>query len=217
MKVTYENFKESIIINFAYWLIYLICRTLRVVQYDDASAREFYDKGENLIFAFWHRRLFYLGYNHVKRFPDKKACVLVSQSRDGTRIGRIVKKIGVDYIQGSSSRGGAAAFKQLVQVLKDGNTAAITPDGPRGPRGIVQKGVVSLARVSGRPVVPLCYHVSRFIELKSWDRFVIPVPFSRLRVMTGKPIVIDPSEDRDDAYYENLIKKELDELEEKGF
>jgi lysophospholipid acyltransferase (LPLAT)-like uncharacterized protein len=183
------------------------------VKYNDESVRQYYEKGESVIFAFWHRRLFYLSYYHSHRFPDRKAYVLVSQSRDGTRIGKIGEKIGVDYIQGSTSKGGAKAFKHLVEIIKKGNTAAITPDGPRGPRGIVQKGVISLARLTGRPIIPLSYHPKRYIELKSWDKFIIPVPFSKVAIHTGKPIVINKNHDKDDSFYENMIKEELDKLE----
>ena len=168
--MSWSNIKESIIVNLAYGIIFLICRTLRVVKYDDHSVRRYYGKGENVIFAFWHRRLFYLSYYHARCFPERRAYVLVSQSRDGTRIGKIGKKIGIDYIQGSTSKGGAKAFKKLVRLLRQGYTAAITPDGPRGPFGVVQKGVISLARLTGRPIIPLAYHPKWYIKCKSWDK-----------------------------------------------
>ena len=208
------KFKDYLITTLAYYIVYFICRTLRVNSYFDESLFKYYKDGKNVIFAFWHRRLFYLAYYHKKRFPEKRVCVLVSKSRDGTMVGKVVKKIGVDYVQGSTSRGGAAGFKQLLQILQEGASAAITPDGPRGPRGVVQKGVISLARISKKPIIPICYHVNRFFMLKSWDKFIIPIPFSKVDIITGNPIIIESSTGHDDSFYERIIKDELDRLED---
>ena len=205
--------KESLIVNLAYWIILLICKTLRVEKYEDESVFRIYDKGENFIYALWHRRLFYLSFYHSRRFPGKETYALVSQSRDGTRIGKITEKIGAHYIQGSTSKGGAKDFREMVKIIKNGYTAAITPDGPRGPRGLVQQGVISLARLTGRPVIPLAYKPKRYIKLRSWDEFIIPMPFSKVSIHTGKPIIIPKRDDNDDAYYQGLIKEGLDELE----
>ncbi len=212
MKISWKNLKESLIINLAYWIIFIICRSLRI-EYKDASLRNVYDKGETPIIALWHRRLLYIIYYHTHCFFDKEAYILVSQSRDGTRIGKIVEKFGLQYIQGSSSRGGAKGLKQLIRKLKGGATVGITPDGPRGPKAFVQKGVISLARLTGRPIVPVSYHPRHAIILKSWDNFIIPVPFSKAVVITGDEITIGRDDDKYDSYYEALVKKNLDALE----
>ena len=214
MKINWENLKDSLIINLVYWIMFMICKTLRIEEYKDASLRNVYDKGENPIVALWHRRLFYLSYYHARRFPDKEVYILVSQSRDGTRIGKIVEKFGLQYIQGSSSRGGAKGLKQLIRKLKKGATVGITPDGPRGPKASVQKGVISLARLTGRPIISLSYHPRHAIILKSWDKFIIPVPFSKAIVVTGDVIYIGRDDDKDDSYYEALVKKNIDALEQ---
>ncbi|MCK5708333.1 MAG: lysophospholipid acyltransferase family protein [Candidatus Aureabacteria bacterium] len=213
MKITWADIKDIIIINFASFIIYLICKTQRVVRYDDESVRPFYEKGENVIFALWHRRLLYLTFYHPRRFPEKKVCVIASQSRDGTRIGKTAKKLGVNFVQGSSSKGGAKALKELLRILKKGDSVAITPDGPRGPFGVVQKGVISLAKLSGRPIIPISYQVSKAIKLKTWDRFVIPIPFSRVIVKTGEPIFLSRDDEKEDSHCENIIKKGIDALE----
>jgi hypothetical protein len=213
LKFTWTDIKESIIVQLAYRLILFVCRTLRPSRTDIESMNRCRSRGENAIYVFWHRRLFYMGYLRLKHFSSMKVWILVSQSRDGTRIGKVVEKMGIPYIQGSSTRGGAAAFMNLVRMLKAGDSVAITPDGPRGPRGLVQKGVISLARMTGRPIIPVSYNVSRCFELTSWDRFVIPVPFAKVSIASGEPVAITPGDNRDDAFYEALLKERLDQLE----
>ena len=205
-----KEFLDRFIIFFAYLVIKTICSTIRVERLDDSSYRELHSKGKNVIFAFWHRRLFYLGYYYSKNFKDRKTYVLVSKSKDGTRIGKIVEKMGIGYVQGSSSRGGAAGLKALLKVLRKGDNGAITPDGPRGPLFSIQKGILKLAQLSGAPIVPISYSPSKFIELKSWDRFVIPFPFCKVKIITGKPIYV---KEGDIEKYETELKEALDKLE----
>lgn len=212
-----QSIKEYIMTQLMYLFLLAVNKTLRVERFDLDSLMHYFNRGENVIFAFWHRRLFYLGYFFSRRFPGKKVFVLVSQSRDGTRIGKVINKMGLDYIQGSTTRGGMKAFKELVRGIRKKVSAGITPDGPKGPRGIVQQGVISLARITHRPIIPIVYHCSRYIEFKSWDSFVLPVPFSRVYVATGHPVIFDEKKHPDDSHYQEALQKELEALEKNFF
>jgi lysophospholipid acyltransferase (LPLAT)-like uncharacterized protein len=113
---------------------------------------------------------------------------LVSQHRDGRFIGSVVRRFGISPILGSSSRGGAAGLRNLLAVLRQGHLIGITPDGPRGPRRQAALGVAQLAALSGVPVVPLAARTSRRIQLNTWDRMRVPLPFGRGVVVCGPAI-----------------------------
>jgi lysophospholipid acyltransferase (LPLAT)-like uncharacterized protein len=119
--------------------------------------------------------------------------MMVSRSRDGELITRIMNRFGIDGARGSSSKGGSDALRELLRELErpQARDIGITPDGPRGPRAKVQDGVLALAAGSGRAIYPVTVHYSRFWELPSWDRFQIPQPGAVWRVVIG-PAVAAP-------------------------
>jgi len=143
-----------------------------------------------VIFCTWHNRLALsmklksiLGHRH---YQSAGLAGLVSASRDGAFLSAILHRFGVQSVRGSSSRRGPQALLELATMTERGYDIAITPDGPRGPRYIVQDGVVALAQVTGLPTVPVSCHVNWKIQLKSWDRFQIPLPFSRCKITIGR-------------------------------
>lgn len=147
---------------------------------------------EPVIFALWHSRLG-LCMKVYERFvrPDRQhdhLAALISASRDGAFLAAILQNFGVQPVRGSSSRRGAQALLELTSWAKRGYDLAVTPDGPRGPCGVVQEGVMTLAQVSGLPIVPYSCRLGWKIVLKSWDRFEIPLPFSRCEMTFGDPI-----------------------------
>jgi len=150
-------------------------------EHIQALARE----GKNWIYCFWHCRLFYLSYTHRRQGIH----VLVSGSRDGELIARIIERLGFQTIRGSSSRGGRAALAKAFKRLRSGEILAITPDGPRGPAEKVQGGIIQLAQKTKRPVVPVSWKMKREKRLGSWDRFVLPLPFNRAVLAYGEPFV----------------------------
>ncbi len=111
---------------------------------------------------------------------------MVSASKDGAFLAAILERFGVLPVRGSSSRRGPQALLELTTWAERGYDLAITPDGPRGPRYVVQDGAMSLAQITGLPVVPVSYYLSWKIQLKSWDRFQIPLPFSRCEIIVGR-------------------------------
>ncbi len=121
---------------------------------------------------------------------------LISEHGDGEIIAEVMKRLNKTPVRGSSTRGGARA---VLRMNKDWSHLpwAVTPDGPRGPRGEVQPGVIFLASISGRRIVPLSFAVQRGKRLSSWDRFVIPYPTSRVVYHLGEPLHVPPSQSRE--------------------
>jgi lysophospholipid acyltransferase (LPLAT)-like uncharacterized protein len=141
-------------------------------------------RGEQLIVAFWHNRAV------MMPIPSRgrKLCIMNSRSRDGEIATRALARWGIRSVRGSATRGGAAGFMQLVNAYRAGYDLAVVPDGPRGPCYVVKPGVIHLARVTGAPIVPVTYAASRIRQLRSWDRLIIPLPFSRVLYVVGEPL-----------------------------
>ena len=142
------------------------------------------------IFAFWHNRILMMPYLYERFCPGRRMLMLVSRSRDGEFITRIMSRFGIDGVRGSTSKGGSEALREMVREMKkkSARDIGITPDGPRGPKGRVQDGVLALAEASGRPIIPVTTHSRRKWELPSWDRFQIPQPGSLCRVVVGPAV-----------------------------
>ena len=144
------------------------------------------------IYCVWHNRLplcmkAYYGYIK-KRNQTPGMAAMVSASKDGAFLASILEAFKVQPVRGSSSRRGRQALLELTTWAERGYDLAITPDGPRGPCYVVQDGVMSLAQLTGFPIMPVSYHLGWKIRLKSWDRFQIPLPFSRCEMIYEKPI-----------------------------
>ncbi|MGV3531569.1 MAG: lysophospholipid acyltransferase family protein [Chthoniobacteraceae bacterium] len=192
--------KEAILSLIGSWLVRALGATLRFETDDRAGFFALAKKGPCL-FVFWHNRILAVPsyYERVCR-RDPPMVVLTSASRDGGLLAAFVKRFGVDSVRGSSSKRGAAALLQLTAELERGMGVIITPDGPRGPRYVLGPGVIFLSQKTGTPILPIQVVYSRYWELKSWDRFRIPKPFSRVRMILH-PFHQVPAE-LDDAGFE---------------
>jgi lysophospholipid acyltransferase (LPLAT)-like uncharacterized protein len=160
----------------------------------------FWSAGCPLIYVLWHGRILMAPWVSAELQPVKggrRVMVLASRSRDGEMLARYVERFGLGVVRGSSSRGGASGFRLLAAAVKAGHDVAIAPDGPRGPAGRVQPGVVALAALTGAPVIPLGFAACPAKVLRTWDRFVIPVPFGRAAAIFGPPIAVAAAVDRD--------------------
>lgn len=153
------------------------------------------------IWVFWHNRLFVMPHVFNRFAPQAKGAALTSASKDGEILAAFLRRFGLMAVRGSSSRGGARALIEMRRVLAQGFTMAITPDGPRGPCYELSPGVVRLAQISGAPLLPVHVHVERCWRLKSWDRFIIPKPFSRVEVRLGPfhPVAATTDEEQFEA------------------
>jgi lysophospholipid acyltransferase (LPLAT)-like uncharacterized protein len=121
-------------------------------------------------------------------YRGRRVSVLISQSRDGELIARTVAHFGIDAARGSSSRGGVAGLRDLLRKGAAGYDLAFTPDGPRGPSGVVQPGVILAAAATGFPVQPVAIAASRARSLRSWDRFLVPLPLATVHLVYGEPL-----------------------------
>jgi lysophospholipid acyltransferase (LPLAT)-like uncharacterized protein len=117
---------------------------------------------------------------------------LASLHSDGQFVGKILNHFGVNHTLGSTSRGGTRALKEILQRLKNREIICLTPDGPRGPRQVLSSGIITMAKLSGAPILPISYSTNRYIELKSWDRFHLPLPFSKGAFVYGAAIPLEP-------------------------
>ena len=147
-----------------------------------------------VIFSIWHNRLAlcmkaYHGFG-TSRWPAPGLAALISASKDGALLSRTLKYFGVSPVRGSSSRRGRQALLELTTLIEDGYNAAITPDGPRGPKYKVQEGIIALAQLTGATIIPVSAKVDRKWLLKSWDAFQIPKPFARCEIHVNKPIQV---------------------------
>ena len=147
-----------------------------------------------VIFNIWHNRLalsmpLNRGY-FLKRQPQRRLAALVSASRDGSLLARVLEHFGVQPVRGSSSRRGAQAMLELATWAEYGYDLAVTPDGPRGPRYRVQEGSIMLAQITGHPVVPVSAHIHWKKCFKSWDVFQLPMPFARCDVRIGESLIV---------------------------
>jgi lysophospholipid acyltransferase (LPLAT)-like uncharacterized protein len=163
-----------------------------------------------VIFALWHNRLaLSLIINRKYVMPAQPAhplAALVSASRDGALLARVLELFGARPVRGSSSRRGGQALLELVSAAEQGCNLAITPDGPRGPCYQVQPGVIAAAAATGLLIVPVSYHLGWKWRLRSWDRFQIPLPFSTWEVEFGEPLRVprDASEEQREAMRQRL-------------
>jgi lysophospholipid acyltransferase (LPLAT)-like uncharacterized protein len=171
-------------------VIRLVGRTLRVTVEDGAQILHRPDHPP-VIIAFWHNRIGLFAYLYERYAPERVVYTFISMSRDGQYIAEIAERFGVKALRGSSSRKGMRAALGAVRAARDAHAdLAITPDGPRGPRYQIQPGLLRLAQTTGRPIVTVTYHLGWKIELKSWDRFQVPLPFSTCRLLTRGPIPV---------------------------
>lgn len=147
----------------------------------------------SLIFALWHNAMFAWPRAYKKYWPERTGAILTSASRDGEVVAGAIEEMGATPVRGSSSRRGAAALIELKHWIQRGYDIAITPDGPRGPSQVLQPGMVKLAQGLGVTILPMRLIYDRPWRLKTWDRFQIPRPFSRVQLHIG-PYVEVPAE-----------------------
>ena len=167
-------------------LLYALQVSLRVEYAGDAELRARWARGERAIVAFWHNRLLIL----PVIASGVPFCIMVSQHRDGELATGLLAAWGISTVRGSATRGAVGGFLRLVDAYRGGDNLAVIPDGPRGPRYVAKPGVVHLAKAIDAPIYPLAYAASRAWRVKSWDRLLVPYPFSRIRIAIDSPLVV---------------------------
>lgn len=166
------------------WLLLLLNCSLR-----------FEDKLHNystkpVIYVFWHRNLLPLVIKH----RNQNGVVIISSSKDGQLIAGPAEVLGYKTVRGSTTRGGGRAFRELLKLAKN-HVVGITPDGPKGPAEQMTDGALYLALLTGVPIIPIGVDISKEWIVRSWDRFRIPKPFSRIGIYYGEPLYVLKKED----------------------
>jgi hypothetical protein len=191
------------------WILRALSGTMRREDLGREHPNGILRRGELAIVAFWHARLLLMPFV----YPGHRVAIMISQHRDGEYIARVAERLGVAVVRGSATRGATRAFRQMLQALRAGSHVAITPDGPRGPRQQVKPGVVELARLSGMPILPVAFGAWPRRTLKSWDRFLIPLPFGRGVYAWGEPLYVPADAGPADLQaYQAVLQERLDAL-----
>ncbi len=183
--------RVSVIPPVAAGIIRVLRRLVRLVHDGDGPLRDMERRDQRVIIAFWHRHLLLMRY----AYRGRRVSVLISRHRDGELIARTVAHLGIEATRGSTSRGGSAALRTMVRLVRDGYDLAFTPDGPRGPAGKVKPGVIKAAALANVPIQPVALACTRSKVLGSWDRFVIPLPLSRVCLSYAEPLVVGRRDD----------------------
>jgi lysophospholipid acyltransferase (LPLAT)-like uncharacterized protein len=169
-------------------IIRLLGRTVRMRVEGAQSVDRLLAQGQRMIITFWHAQQLMM----PLAYRGTEAHVLISRHGDGELIRRIILRFGLQAVRGSSTRGGVEAMRELIRLGRSGVDLVITPDGPKGPRQVAKMGVVQLAKATGLPIVPLAFGCSKKKLFASWDRFIMPYPFSRGIFLWGEPIHVSP-------------------------
>ncbi len=197
----------------AFWVIRLISATMRKSYVNFEGYRKTLSGGRQIILAFWHGRLLMMPYS----YPGMGITILVSQSKDGELISRTVRGFGIESVRGSSTRGWFGGIKGLLKSVNDGKDIAITPDGPKGPGMKAQMGVIQIARTTGLPIFPMSFGASKKKTFASWDRFMLPYPFSKGVFICGEPIFVSPTAGPSEMEGARIsLERALTELTEKA-
>lgn len=163
------------------WIIRGLRATMRVEMRGQAELDALYREGRHVVIAFWHAQQLLMPY----AYRGTGLRVLISQHGDGEIIARIIARFGLGTVRGSSTRGGAAALRELIRVGRAGTDLAVTPDGPKGPRHVAKLGVVQLAKASELPIVPLAFACSKKNSSRAGIALWSPIPFRAASSCTG--------------------------------
>lgn len=205
-----KSFKSWFLLRLSFFLLWLFHKSYRYerVNLEYFKEAQASTSNGNYAIASWHNNCLAGILSHAKH----KICLMVSRSFDGEFVAFLAKNIGMTSVRGSSSRGGKEALQGLIEEVQEGWAAAFTVDGPRGPYKQVKAGVISLAAKTGAPIQPVCaVGEKQWVLHKSWDKFRIPKPFSRVAVVYGKPIFV--SETLDEDQFEKTKDQVYDSLE----
>jgi lysophospholipid acyltransferase (LPLAT)-like uncharacterized protein len=176
---------------YGYYQLVLATSSLRIRA--DPAAEHLVRQGVPVIYVLWHQ--YVSSILLLRRYARRPVAVLSSGHRD-SRITAVVSRLcHLDVVLGSSTRGAVGGYRQLLRRLRGGVSICINPDGPRGPAGQLKPGVIQLARHTGCPIVPVGLAASRHRRLRSWDRTLLPLPFSRMVLELGAPLYTDAAAD----------------------
>lgn len=204
-------FSCALLVTWVYRLWFSTCR-IRTQGYD--PRRDAAEEGKPVIGTSWHYSV--LGIFAI--YKDYPVSMLVSASRDGEYLASVVNRLGFPVVRGSSNRYGAKAARELLKALKNGHNTGIVADGSQGPARIAQSGTIFLASKSGGIIVPMVYTASRYFAFNTWDKLILPKPFSRIDVYYGEPFQVPEKLEADGyEFYRLRLEQSLNEIYTKAW
>ena len=205
----HTDWMTRLIVAVVPWLVRLHTLTLRVRYEGLRHLEQRIERGLPVVVAGWHQQL-YFGIATLARYGG---VIMISESRDGERIARVVERLGWTPVRGSSSRGSVRALVELIRLVRRGASAIHIVDGPRGPARQVKPGLVLLASRAGAAIVPAFGAARHRWRARSWDRFQVPLPFTRVVVRLDAPIEVPAELSESDA---EAIRQEVEKRLERG-
>ena len=170
-----------------YGVVHLWCATLRMKNLNSEAENQIKSLTGPYILTLWHGRIFYLFY-FLRNRPDY--FLLISPSADGDLLAKLARLMGYSVIRGSTFKKAVPAARSLIRVLRDGQRIIIIADGSRGPRCVAQSGSLQLAAITRLPLFPMTFSAKNKVALNTWDKFILPLPFTRCSINFGSPIYL---------------------------
>jgi len=193
-----------------YGVVYLWCATLRMKNLNSKAEDQIKSLTGPYILTLWHGRIFYLFY-YLRNRPDY--FLLISPSADGDLLAKLARLMGYSVIRGSTFKKAVPAARSLIRVLRDGQRIIIIADGSRGPRCVAQSGSVQLAGITRLPLFPMTFSAKNKVALNTWDKFILPLPFTRCSINFGSPIYLTSRTSEELVEEKRLeLEKQLNQL-----
>ncbi|MDI6687333.1 MAG: lysophospholipid acyltransferase family protein [Desulfobacterales bacterium] len=204
-----SEIKWNLVAIFGNLLIDLLFSTMKIEREGLEKVKPIISSGK-VIFAVWHSRMLLFAY----LCKGLNGAAMVSRSKDGEIAARIIQRQGHEAVRGSTKKGGLRALSMLIKKIKEENKPGlIVPDGPQGPRCKVQPGIIILAKKTGYPIVPISYSAKKIKVFASWDRFILPFPFTKCRAVYGDPIYVPQDADKNEKKKRlMLLENELNRI-----
>jgi len=196
------------LVPLCYYLLRLYLSFLRVKVVGEEAAHKQFSKYGRVIAAVFHQR-FLPALAYVTKFRNFKPIVMISQSSDGELIASLASRLGLVPVRGSSTRGGRDALMAILRALKKNPGVIHIVDGPTGPKGVIKPGLMAMAQVTGAPIFPIIISAEKAWVMRSWDRFLVPKPFSTVTIRWGDPFPV-PRGTRPDQLEE--LRKQVESL-----
>ena len=212
-KLLKKKFVQNILGFFTFLYIRAVNLTSSIQFENESIPKQFWNNDKPFILAFWHSQLMMIGFSWKK---NKNVNILASSHSDG-RFGAIVGKyFNLNNIQ-TSEKNKSVSLRYIFKLLNDNNYIGITPDGPRGPKEIVSEGIIKIAKTSKVPIIPIGFWSSKNFKLKSWDSFLITLPFSKCSFVWNKPLEIPYNiQENQIQHYQKLLQEKINQSVKKA-
>ena len=212
-KLLKKKFVQNILGFFTFLYIRAVNLTSSIQFENESIPKQFWNNDKPFILAFWHSQLMMIGFAWEKK---QNVNILASSHSDG-RFGAIVGKyFNLNNIQ-TSEKNKSVSLRSIFKLLNDNNYIGITPDGPRGPKEIVSEGIIKIAKTSKVPIIPIGFWSSKNFKLKSWDSFLITLPFSKCSFVWNKPLEIPYNiQENQIQHYQKLLQEKINQSVKKA-